>query len=114
MRQVIVEPVIGYIKDLRGFRRFALRSLSHVQAEWRIICTTHNLLKLFRYRGRHVPVLKADRAHASGTVLKHVLCYRHFCARVRVNAFQAKKCFDRLHPEISARLFLRQAPVVSS
>jgi len=25
MRRAIVEPVIGYIKDLRGFRRFALR-----------------------------------------------------------------------------------------
>jgi transposase len=56
MRQAIVEPVIGYIKDLRGFRRFVLRGLSHVRAEWRIICTTHNLLKLFRYRQRHVTV----------------------------------------------------------
>jgi Transposase DDE domain len=41
MRQAIVEPVIGYLKDLRGFRRFALRGLSQVQAEWRIICATH-------------------------------------------------------------------------
>ncbi len=56
MRQAIVEPVIGYIKDLRGFRRFALRGLSRVQAEWRIICATHNLLKLFRYRPRQVTV----------------------------------------------------------
>jgi transposase len=50
MRQAIVEPVIGYIKDVRGFRRFAMRGLSRVRAEWQIICTTHNLLKLFRYR----------------------------------------------------------------
>jgi hypothetical protein len=49
MRQAIVEPVIGYIKDVRGFRRFAMRGLSRVRAEWQIICTTHNLLKLFRY-----------------------------------------------------------------
>jgi transposase len=54
MRQGIVEPVIGYIKDVRGFRRFALRGLSRVRAEWRIICTTHNLLKLFRYRCRQM------------------------------------------------------------
>jgi transposase len=54
MRQAIVEPVIGYIKDMRGFRRFALRGLSRVRAEWRIICTTHNLLKLFRYRYRQL------------------------------------------------------------
>jgi transposase len=52
MRQAIVEPVIGYIKEVRGFRRFALRGLSRVRAEWRIICMTHNLLKLFRYRWR--------------------------------------------------------------
>jgi Transposase DDE domain len=49
MRQAIVEPVIAYIKDMRGFRRFALRGLSRVRAEWQIICTTHNLLKLFRH-----------------------------------------------------------------
>lgn len=54
MRQAIVEPVIGYIKDMRGFRRFSLRGLSRVRAEWRIICTTHNLLKLFRHRYRQV------------------------------------------------------------
>lgn len=54
MRQAIVEPVIGYIKDMRGFRRFALRGLGRVRAEWRIICTTHNLLKLFRYRWRQM------------------------------------------------------------
>lgn len=52
IRQAVVEPVIGYIKDLRGFRRFALRGLSRVRAEWRIICTTHNLLKLFRHHWR--------------------------------------------------------------
>jgi transposase len=54
MRQVIVEPVIGYIKAVRGFRRFALRGLNCVRAEWRIICTAHNLLKLFRHRWRPV------------------------------------------------------------
>jgi hypothetical protein len=47
--QAIVEPVIGYIKDVRGFRRFTLRRLRRVSAEWRIICMTHNLLKLFRH-----------------------------------------------------------------
>jgi hypothetical protein len=48
-RQAIVEPVIAHIKEVRGFRRFALRRLSRVRAEWQIICTAHNLLKLFRY-----------------------------------------------------------------
>ena len=31
-----------------GFRQFSLRGLEAVGDEWRIICLTHNLLKLFR------------------------------------------------------------------
>jgi transposase len=47
MRKAIVEPVFGQIKDVRGLRRFLLRGLDNVRAEWAIICMTHNLLKLF-------------------------------------------------------------------
>jgi len=48
-RKEIVEPAIGQIKEARGFRRFLLRGLEKVDAEWSIICLTHNLLKLFRW-----------------------------------------------------------------
>jgi transposase len=48
LRKAIVEPVFGQIKEGRGFRRFAFRGLAQVQAEWLLICLTHNLLKLFR------------------------------------------------------------------
>src|ERR1035437_4494596 len=48
MRKAIVEPVYGQIKEWRGFRRFLLRGLQKVRAEWKLICLTHNLLKLFR------------------------------------------------------------------
>ncbi|MEK6705091.1 MAG: IS1182 family transposase, partial [Bdellovibrionota bacterium] len=47
-RKQIVEPVFGQIKEVRGFRRFLLRGLAKVSAEWDLICLTHNLLKLFR------------------------------------------------------------------
>jgi hypothetical protein len=47
-RQAVVEPVFGQIKERRGFRRFSLRGLAKVQAEWLLICLTHNLLKLHR------------------------------------------------------------------
>jgi transposase len=47
-RKETVEPVFGQIKEARGLRRFLLRGLGSVQAEWSLICTTHNLLKLFR------------------------------------------------------------------
>jgi transposase len=49
-RKTSVEPVFGQIKDARGIRRFLLRGIEAVRAEWRLICLTHNLLKLFRAR----------------------------------------------------------------
>ncbi len=47
-RKAIVEPVYGQIKEARGFRRFMLRGLDKVRAEWALVCIGHNLLKLFR------------------------------------------------------------------
>ncbi len=47
LRKAVVEPVFGQIKEQRGFRRFLLRGLDPVEAEWQLICATHNLLKLF-------------------------------------------------------------------
>jgi len=49
LRKAIVEPVFGQIKEARGFRRFLLRGLAKVGAEWKLICATHNLLKLFQF-----------------------------------------------------------------
>jgi transposase len=48
-RKVIVEPVFGQIKEARGFRRFLLRGLEKIRGEWRLVCLTHNLLKIWRY-----------------------------------------------------------------
>jgi transposase len=48
MRKAIVEPVFGQIKEWRGFGRFSVRGQGKVGAEWKLICLTHNLLKLFR------------------------------------------------------------------
>jgi len=45
MRKAVVEPVFGQIKEQRGFRRFLLRGRARVT---KLICATHNLLKLFR------------------------------------------------------------------
>jgi transposase len=50
-RKAIVEPVIGQIKQARGFRQFLLRGLEKVQGEWSLVCTTHNILKLHRLYG---------------------------------------------------------------
>jgi DDE family transposase len=48
-RKVIVEPVFGQIKAVRGFRRFLLRGLQKMRGEWSLVCLTHHLLKLWRY-----------------------------------------------------------------
>lgn len=49
-RAGIIEPVFACIKQARGIRGFLLRGLAAVRAEWRLICLTHNLLKLRRFR----------------------------------------------------------------
>jgi hypothetical protein len=46
-RKAMVEPVIGQIKHARGFRQFLLRGFEKVQGEWSLVCTTHNILKLY-------------------------------------------------------------------
>jgi transposase len=46
LRKQTVEPVFGQIKQGRGFRQFLLRGIQKVSAEWSLICTAHNLLKL--------------------------------------------------------------------
>ena len=53
-RKGMVEPLFGQIKQARGFRQFLLRGMENMRGEWRLICMTHNLLKLFR--SRHVAI----------------------------------------------------------
>jgi len=45
-RQHSIEPVFGNIKANLGYRRFTRRSLPAVNSEWRLICASHNMLKL--------------------------------------------------------------------
>ena len=52
LRKELPEPVFGQIKHVRGFDHFLLRGLDQVNSEWKVICTGHNLLKLFRAFGR--------------------------------------------------------------
>jgi hypothetical protein len=50
LRKVIVEPVFGQLKEARGFRRLARRGLAQARSEWALLCTVHNVLKLWRAR----------------------------------------------------------------
>ena len=47
-RQQLVEPVFGIIKEQQGARRFLLRGLTNVAAEWSVLATAFNLRTLWR------------------------------------------------------------------
>ena len=53
LRSQTVEPVFGQIKAVRDCGMFMRRGIKAAQSEWRLICATHNLLKLFR--NNHAP-----------------------------------------------------------
>lgn len=50
LRKQLPEPVFGQIKQARGFRQFLMRGIEKVRAEWALVCTAHNLLKLAQGR----------------------------------------------------------------
>lgn len=47
-RKAIVEPVIGWIKAVLGFRRFSLRGVARARGEWNVVCLAVNLKRLHR------------------------------------------------------------------
>ena len=47
-RKAIVEPVIGWIKEALGFRRFSLRGEAKARGEWSVVCLAVNLKRLHR------------------------------------------------------------------
>jgi transposase len=46
LRKCTVEPVIGIIKEILGFRQFSLRGLAAVAGEWRLVCLAFNLKRM--------------------------------------------------------------------
>jgi transposase len=47
-RKGTVEPVIGWIKQILGFRRFSLRGVRKVRAEWDLVCLAVDLRRMHR------------------------------------------------------------------
>jgi transposase len=47
-RAATIEPVFAQIKHNRGIRTLSRRGLAAADSEWKLICATHNLLKLWR------------------------------------------------------------------
>jgi len=52
LRQQTIEPVFGQLKEQQDARRFLRRGLAACDAEWKLLCGTHNLLKLWRHQAR--------------------------------------------------------------
>jgi len=48
-RKVIVEPVFATLKQALGFRRWTVRGLENVRAQWALLCTVLNLKKMYPY-----------------------------------------------------------------
>lgn len=46
LRKCTVEPVIGIIKEVLGFRQFSLRGLAAAAGEWGLVCLAWNLKRL--------------------------------------------------------------------
>ena len=53
LRKSTVEPVIGIIKEVLGFRQFSLRGLSAVAGEWTLVCLAFNLKRLHTLHHGH-------------------------------------------------------------
>ena len=45
-RKWIAEAPVGWIKEVMGFRRFSLRGLRKVEAEWTLVCLALNVKRL--------------------------------------------------------------------
>jgi hypothetical protein len=47
-RKCTIEPVLGIIKHVMGFRQFLLRGLRAVRGEWRLVCMSWNIKRLHK------------------------------------------------------------------
>lgn len=55
-RKQSVETVFGQIKEARGIRSLLLRGLEQARGEWKLICLTHNILKLWKRLSDNNPI----------------------------------------------------------
>ena len=57
-RKTLPEPAFGILKEQQGARRFLLRGLANVRAEWALLATAFNLRTLARlWRASSLPLV---------------------------------------------------------
>ncbi len=69
-RKSIIEPIFGWIKENRGFRKVQRRGLANCDNEWKLICLTQNL-KTVISRG-WTGILKAAIVERKKTIIGFV------------------------------------------
>ena len=50
LRQQIIEPIFGNIKHYLKYTMLHLRTLKKVNAEWQLICLTHNIKQIWKLK----------------------------------------------------------------
>lgn len=81
-RKRTVEPVIGIMKDVLGFRRFSLRGLEAAAGEWCLVCLAYNLKRLhtlLRAQGRTLP--GATLFDGAGALAPALVAAAHWACR---------------------------------
>jgi hypothetical protein len=91
-RKCTVEPVIGIIKEVLGFRQFSLRGVEAAAGEWCLVCLAFNLKRLHTLLAGDARRLRAAAQDLGLTILAWIagtplwrgllVCYAHGSAVV--------------------------------
>jgi len=65
-RSGLIEPVFAGIKQAMGFRRWTVRGLDNVRAQWALLCTAYNLKKLYQHWAKSRPSKKENSGPQGG------------------------------------------------
>lgn len=68
-RSGLIEPVFATIKQAMRFRRWTVRGLDNVRTQWALLCTAHNLKKLYQHWAESRRRKKENSAPLEGPAL---------------------------------------------
>ena len=75
-RKELAEPAFGIVKDQQGARRFLLRNLTNVSAEWTMLATAFNLRTLWKVWARRLSPTPpfTDGPGPASTITRGAIC----------------------------------------
>ncbi len=98
-RKRTVEPVIGIIKEVLGFRQFSLRGKDAAAGEWCLVCLAYNLKRLHTLLAGVLPSVALARA-AAGAQAAFGVFWR---AQARIGSRHSTRTLHRIADRHSAR-----------